>query len=433
MRLQFFVALTVGSVAARSVLDTPSQQNLDEIASRIHKTHPYDDLVAELRQTFLETTEQYGYSIVGNPIQEERLNVAMDEFAFSCLQRIVNDDPARPAVYWVESGPRTGVFGGRFGYDNADNIYRTIPINSSYSYVIRGKRSQVADVTFSLQEDWNLTPVKSTLTKEQLVVSEDGSYTITVNSSASESPNHIKTTSSSRFLMIRSNLGDWVVEAPDDLEVSVVESTAPPTKRLSDKDIIQKAREEMRLSIPTFGQLIQGNWTLSQPQNVIHPPNQIPGEGALATQATSFSHVNLTKSEAMVITIDPADAPYWSLVTHNLFQTTVNPRDRTESLNMAQVVPNKNGTTTMVLSSADPGVHNWLKLQDEGQGEIVVRVQGLPISNENAGMGIKIWSQLVPLKQLEMYLPERTKRITQAQRATQIRERQKGWDLVRKF
>ncbi|KAF4997872.1 hypothetical protein FDECE_11954 [Fusarium decemcellulare] len=433
MRLQSFVALAVGSVAARSVLDTPSQRHLDELASRIHKTHPYADLVAELRQTFLETTEQYGYSIVGNSIQEERLNVAMDEFAFSCLQRIVNDDPARPAVYWVESGPRTGVFGGRFGYDNADNIYRTIPVNSSYSYVIRGKRSQIADVTFSLQEDWNLTPVTSTLTKEQLVVSEDGSYTITVNSSTSESPNHIKTISSSRFLMIRSNLGDWVAEAPDDLEVSVVESTAPPTKPLSDNDIIQRAREEMRLSIPTYGQLIQGNWTLSQPQNVIHPPNQIPGEGALATQATSFSHVNLTKSEAIVITIDPTDAPYWSLVTHNLFQTTVNPRDRTESLNMAQVVPNKNGTTTMVLSSADPGVHNWLKLQDEGQGEIVVRVQGLPISNENAGMGIKIWSHLVPLKQLEMYLPEGTKRITQAQRTTQIRERQKGWDLVRKF
>ncbi|UPL00036.1 hypothetical protein LCI18_010970 [Fusarium solani-melongenae] len=436
MRLHSFIAVTgavVSSVAARSVLDTPSQQRLDALAGRIHKTRPYDDLVAELRQTFLVTTEQYGYDITGNPTQEKRLDVAMDEFAFSCIQRIVNDDPARPAVYWVESGPRAGVFGGRFGYDNADNIYRTIPVNSSYSYVIRGKRSQIADATFSLQEDWNLTPVTSTLTKEQLVVSEDGSYTITVNSSASDSPNHIKTIPSSRFLMIRNNLGDWVAEDPDYLEVSVVESTAPPTKGLSEKEIIRRAREEMRLSIPTFGQLIQGTWTLSQPQNVIIPPNQNPDSGTLVTQATSFSHANLTKSEAMVITIDSAGAAYWSLVTHNLFQTTVNPRDRTESLNMAQIVPNENGTATMVLSSADPGVHNWLKLQDEGQGEIVTRFQGLPVSNENGGARVKIWSQVVPLEQLAKYLPKGTKRITQAQRAIQIGERQKGWDYVRKF
>ncbi|RSL61420.1 hypothetical protein CEP51_013639 [Fusarium floridanum] len=180
MRLQSLIIITsaaVGSFAARNVLDTPSQKSLDALASKIHKTHPYDDLVAELRQTFLETTEQYGYHIAGNPIQEKRLD------------RIVNDDPARPAVYWVESGPRTGVFGGRFGYDNADNIYRSIPVNSSYSsysYVIRGKRSEIADATFSLQDDWNLTPVTSTLTKEQMLVSEDGSYTITVNSSASD-------------------------------------------------------------------------------------------------------------------------------------------------------------------------------------------------------------------------------------------------------
>ncbi|RTE76962.1 hypothetical protein BHE90_008564 [Fusarium euwallaceae] len=153
MRLQSLIVITgaaVGSFAARNVLDMPSQKSLDALAGKIHKTHPYDDLVAELRQTFLKTTEQYGYHIAGNPIQEKRLDVAMDEFSFACLQRIVNDDPARPAVYWVESGPRAGVFGGRFGYDNADNIYRSIPVNSSYSYVIRGKRSQIADATFSV-------------------------------------------------------------------------------------------------------------------------------------------------------------------------------------------------------------------------------------------------------------------------------------------
>ncbi|RSM13786.1 hypothetical protein CDV31_005656 [Fusarium ambrosium] len=233
--------------------------------------------------------------------------------------------------------------------------------------------------------------------------------------------------------MIRNNLADWLTEGPDDLKVSVVESTAPPTKALSEKEIIRRAREEIRLAIPTFGQLIQGVWTLSQPQNVIIPPNQIPESGALATQATSFSHVNLTKSEAMVITIDPADAAYWSLVTHNLFQTTVNPRDQTESLNMAQIVPNENGTTTMVLSSVDPGVHNWLKLQDEGQGEIVTRFQGLPVATEDTGVGINIWSQVVLLEQLDKYLPEGTKRVTKAERALQLKERQRGWDRIRKF
>ncbi|RTE82473.1 hypothetical protein BHE90_002941 [Fusarium euwallaceae] len=111
----------------------------------------------------------------------------------------------------------------------------------------------------------------------------------------------------------------------------------------------------------------------------------------------------------MVITIDPADAAYWSLITHSLYQTTVNPRDHTESLNMAQIVPNENGTTTMVLSSVDPGVHNWLKASRRRP------------------------SQVVLLEELDKYLPEGTKRVTKAERALQLKERQRGWDRIRKF
>lgn len=194
MHFLSYLALTgaaIGSLVSGNPLDTPDQRSLDELAAKFHQTHPCDDLISEIRQTFLATAEQYGYNVVGSPILQKRLDVAMDEFSFSCLQRVVNDDPAYPKVYYMDTAPRENVFGGRFGYDNTDCTYRHIPVNSSYSYIIRGKRTQLADVTFSLQEDWELTPSTSILTKEELVVGPDGSYTITVNSTASESPNHI--------------------------------------------------------------------------------------------------------------------------------------------------------------------------------------------------------------------------------------------------
>ena len=100
---------------------------------------------------------------------------------------------------------------------------------------------------------------------------------------------------------------------------------------------------------------------------------------------------------------------------------------------MEQVVLNKNGTTTMVLSSTDPGVHNWLKAMDEGQGVVLTRFQGLRMSNEDAGARISVWSQVVPLTQLHKVLPPETKYVTKPQRADQLKKRAQGWDHIRKF
>lgn len=233
--------------------------------------------------------------------------------------------------------------------------------------------------------------------------------------------------------MIRNNFGDWSSESLDYMDINVTASTVSPTDLISEEEIVERARRELRVSIPIFGQLIQGNWTLSKPQNVINRPIQNPNSGSLITQATSFSHFNLSKSDAIVTTLDPASAPYWSFVSHTLWQITNNPRDRLESLNMDQVVANKNGTYTLVLSAADPGVHNWLKGMDEGQGIIVTRFQGLPVSDEDGGAQVEIWSQVIPLKKLAKVLPEGTKHVTKSQRAAQLKERAKGYDHIRKF
>jgi hypothetical protein len=145
-----FAALAVPAQAA-SPLATADQIALDALAVQINRTNGYPVLKAEAKAA-------YALAYGGNVSAEaaNRLDNAIDELAFSAIQKSVNGDPFNPKVYWVDAPPRNwpgvSVPGGRYSYDNPDNIYRTIPIDGSSRYVIKGKRTYPGptDVTFSL-------------------------------------------------------------------------------------------------------------------------------------------------------------------------------------------------------------------------------------------------------------------------------------------
>ncbi|KAM0227200.1 hypothetical protein ACHAPO_011737 [Fusarium lateritium] len=367
------------------------QRQLDALAIKLHQQSPYDDLIIEARQKYASVAKAAGYK-TESPVLKDALEMAVQELAFSAMQKAVNDDPAHPKIYSLLNPVRASVPGGRYAYDNPDAIYRTIPIISEYSYILRGKRATMGPADYSLSLIANVTEPStiSILANEDLLVNPDDSFVVTINSTVVKSQNHIVSNSEAVQLFIRNNLADWSSETPDSLTVEVKSTKRLPNPLLDD-EIIEKARQYFKESIDLYGSFLLGDLTLSQPQNVINAPKQSSTLGTLTTQASSFSHYNLSNTEALVITINPGPASYWVLPSYTLWMITDKPRDRLESLNSDQAVANKNGTYTVVLSTVDPGIQNWINATEGGVGTFMCRLQGLPVSDEVTSQ-IDVWS-----------------------------------------
>ncbi|KAB8276390.1 hypothetical protein BDV30DRAFT_235841 [Aspergillus minisclerotigenes] len=380
-------------------LATSDQQELDALAIQIYQDYPFTVLKAEAKVAY-QTAH-------GLPISDEAassLNASIEELVFSAVQKAVNNDPYHPKVYWVDSGPRSwfglDVPGGRYSYDNPDCIYRTIPINNDVDYVVTGYRHSPGptDVSFSLISDPNSQNTVAYLAGSDLIVDSDGSYTITINSSAADGQtNHIQSTSSAVQLLIRNNLGDWNTETPDNITVQAE-------------------------SIVDYGVGALGLKTTINAVNTLSAPSQSSSLGTLTSQASSFGHFNLTAEEALVATLTPGPADYFVFPVTNPWMITVDPGSSLVSLNSKQAVANTNGTYTFVVSLDDPGVYNWVNTTGLHEGTIMARWQGLNTSSSSAD-SLAIDVQVVAVSDLASVLPEETRYVTAEERAAQLDQR----------
>ncbi|KJZ70819.1 hypothetical protein HIM_09778 [Hirsutella minnesotensis 3608] len=429
-------ALCATLVAEANVLDANHQHRLDALATSLHLQAPYEDLKEEARNQFLSTVELFGYK-VDSSYMKHQLEVAVEELAFGFLQQAVNGDPASPKVYRVIAPPRYDhqigitVPGGRFGFDNPDCVYRIMPVSDAYSYVVHGKRTGVgaSDITLSLHNSITSKTLGLVVGKD-IVVDNHGHFTITVNSSAAALPTHLQSTSDTKLLLIRHNVGDWLVESLDELEVELIRRGVFAAEAISNDTIVSTARSSLRQNIPVANFLL-GKLTLSMPVNAMAQPSQSAGMG-LATQALVLSHYSLRQTEAMVLTVEAGPSTYWNLGVYSLWMVTENPRDRLVTLNNHQAIANNNGSYTFVLSATDPDIHNWLNTSEQGVGTIVARFQGLPLGG-SALNHIRIWTHLSNLEDLHMILPSDVLYVSPQQRASQMAARARGYDRLYSF
>ncbi|KFY15352.1 hypothetical protein V492_02042 [Pseudogymnoascus sp. VKM F-4246] len=436
--MKFSVSQTLGVVAAATFatasnsggnpLATLDQRDLDALAIKINEDHDFAILKSEAKATF-QTAH-------GLPISQEansRLDAAIDELAFSSIQKAANNDPYYPKIYWVDAGPRNwfglDVPGGRYSYDNPDCIYRTIPISSKLRYVIKGYRHPQGptDVTFSLISDPNSQNTVASLAGDDLVVEDDGSYTITIDSSSGEGQkNHIKSTLLAKQLFVRNNLGDWNVQKPDNLTVELLDD-ASGQKPIDETAIFHKAQWNLQESIIDYGVGALGLKTMINPVNTLSKPSQSSTLGTLTTQASSFGHFNLKDGEAIVATLSIGEADYFVFPATDPWLVSVDPGAYQLSLNSVQSAANANGTYTFVVSRTDPEVSNWIDTARLNEGTIMVRWQGLPTDSSDKDNGVAITTQVVQLSQLASVLPAETKYVTPEQRKEQLAQRAAGY------
>ena len=451
-----------------SPLGTPAQISRERIAMRTANTLPVNLMKFVLRQGFLAAANQQ-FADVGGPDQAnlDRLNNAVDEYALASAfsQQILN--PMDPAVVTQVAPPHDWygltVGGSRLLYDNPDTIYRFIPVNKTSEYVLTGRLYEgiPADTTFSVLEGTSGTTSRI-LTLDDLDVSPDGSFVITVSGAAATpgQRNHLQLTSSSTLIAARNTLGDWAVEEPMELEVQRV--SGPPNSLfaqlggfvllgslVNDNPLLASLASLIpplaiaeapivRGSLTALLMIVRGAnqeakymalATTDPATGELRPPNVMtpPASNAefLANQLQSNGYFQLDDDEALILTIDPASAGFFTVPVYDDWTITGDYWNEQTSLNNYQSVANLDGTYTMVVSPTDPLVRNWVSTGGLNQGIISMRFQNL---DPEAPDTPTVESQKVKIAELADYLPAGTVLVTPEQRAAQLAVRKAGFN-----
>ena len=455
-----------------SPLGTPQQIAREGIAMRSANSLPVALMKLVLRLGFLGAARDQ-FALVGGPDEAnlQALDNAVNEYALASAfsEQVLN--PMDPAVVTQVAPPHSwyglNVAGSRLLYDNPDTIYRFIPVNTTAEYVLTGRINEgvPADTTFSVLEGTSGT-TSSILALADLDISPDGTFVITVSGepAAAGQTNHLQLTSNSTLIAARNTLGDWNVEEPMDLAVQKV--SGPPNSLfaqlggfvffgslINDRPILASLLSVIpplaiadtalvRGPLTALLMLVRGAnqeakymalATTDSATGQLRPPNVMtqPASNAefLANQLQSNGYFQLANDEALVLTIDPASAGYFTVPVYNDWTITGDYWNQQTSLNNYQAVPNVgpnvDGTYTMVVSVADPGVANWVSTGGLNQGLISMRFQNLdPDSPEVPS----VQSAVVKLADLPGYLPAGTVFVTPDERTAQLTARLAGFN-----
>jgi hypothetical protein len=364
------------------------------------------------------------------PSTLKQANSSIEELAFLVALETIDDDPRRPYVVQISMSPHTwfgtDVPGGRWGIDNPDTQYFLVPLETSSSYIIIGKRHAPGPVdsnfSFSNLDGWRTL---ANIAHDQLQISPDDTYTITLDSSpANGRSNHIQLTEGGDFLLIRNTLADWSRESADHLEIKRLSGpppTAEPTEEALEHAFVVRLRTLLdhviaNLQAPVF----------KVPVNVLPQPGK-PGDkaGFLVTQRNALGHFRLQEDEALVVTVNPGGAEYATLPVTNVWGVSPAYWEHQSSLNNQQALKNADGTITLVVSAFDPGIANWIDTAGLEEGFIMLRWQRLHQSTE----GPEVHSVMVKRKDLAAHIPTGIVLFSPHERAEQLRKRKDAFQL----
>ncbi|MEP9362364.1 hypothetical protein ABLE68_05320 [Nocardioides sp. CN2-186] len=412
-------ALVAPAAAATSddnPLFTVPQRRLDARALRLWQSADLADAMATARASYVA-----GHGPVVSDEALARLDNAIAELAVGMLLTALNDDPFRPATYWLGAAEHSwgglDLPGSRWAYDNPDTFYRTIPIDPDSTYEVVGQlRGQgTADLAFSLVNDLITQTTVGYVDGQTLRSRRRPSYRLTIGPrTAKGRSHHLQTTSDAKQLFVRSITANWAGQRPDHLWVRRTAGPVAPPAR-SDEEIVEQTRALLVRGGAVFGGALLGYKTMSNPANTMSTPGITPG--ALVSQANSFGHVELSDDQALVVRLDPAGADYVTLPVTDPWMVGVDPGRHQSSLNGRQASPDRDGTYTFVVSPTDPGVANWVSTAGAHEATIMARWQRLG-SGKPA-----ISTELVQRADLPAALPGGTRLVTPGERVATLARR----------
>ena len=350
---------------------------------------------------------------------------AFDEVVYAAVIWSLNTDKERPKVITITRLPhRLGdldIPGSRWGLDNPDTVYRVIPISGDERYVIRGKVALGRRLTENYFSLWDTTMNSvAVLNGKELVTDAEGNFTCTVDSDPADGRiNHIQSTAAAHEFYIRDVVMDWSREMIN--ELSVERLGAPPRKPpLTDDE--QAALTAGFLNRYYTSTARWNDQTLKKPVNGFDFTIDRDTDGAQRSQIYIMGHFKLADDEALVVNLRTGGAEYFIVPITNWWGTT--------NAIKSQSIANNDGSYSFVISTRDPGVHNWVDPCDLHEGILTLRWAefqgGVP------GQDLGATSKVVKLADLKTVLPAETKFVTAQERKQQQAARAKAysWRLL---
>ena len=411
-------------------LATTAQREIEAQALRLFESDALQQAMARLRPHFIADPR------AATPAGRSTLEQNLREIVFSAATCAVSMDPARPRVVWTINLPHRwfglDVPGSRHGVDNPDNIYRVVALDDVSSYQVRGRvpPDPGPDVSFTVfsaypgnGEDSHSLGV---LTLAEIEVDSDGGFTLSVDPGPADGRrNHLQVNPGAKLLFVRDSLHDWSCESP--LELEVTRLAGPPHMSrptpIDESELAQRAVAIAERAVPY--------WIRSMPKWFgQRPPNVVPQAGATnfayAKQANVGAQFRIAADEALVVTVDPMGAGYLGFQIADPWGASPDYVEHTSSLNAAQAEANADGTISFVVAPADPMVPNWIDSTGLEEGTLMIRWQALAPGGIVPERSVRS-AALVKQAELARVLPAAIRRVTPAERRTQIDARRAAY------
>lgn len=412
--------------AGGGVLSTPGQLERERQALELLASEPMKRATDALEQLLLADAR------AKTPSGRATARRAAESTAAAAAYAIVGEDPARPVLFWGANAPHRwfGMSLPRAGYgiENPDNIYRSVQVDGTSRYVIRGRMPKsgpieqhytVMDQNPGASKAMSIEGAEfvATLRSDALEVDEGGRFTITIDAEPAEGrPNHLQIPREGRFpLHVRDLFSDW--SSQDPIALDIRREAGPDAGPIPSVAEQAERAAKRALQMGSFWVAWNERFLYSRPANEIDTPRERPGGRGLSASA----HFALGHDEALVLTLDPLGARSLGVQLADPWGVAYEYVDRTSSLNAAQSIANTDGTYTFVLATDDPGVHNWLDPEGQDAGILVLRWQVLP-GEFDLAKAIRM-ARVVPRAKLAEALSAATRFVTPTERMRQRAER----------
>jgi hypothetical protein len=344
----------------------------------------FDDLIAalqEVRDGYVNSSERFtnpldvleGYRYVG-----QLLSIASELF--------FEADPDHPRFASIVSPAR------KLQGDNPDAIYHYARIRGNRSYRVTGTMGDECYTSFTVHgaaADGGLAgPLLADLNDRAFRVDDDGRYEVVFSPERPELPqcDWVELHPDAHCLLVRSYFQrETSVQNDPDVAVRIdircLDDVGPPPP-LSDSVLADRMSAGIALiRQATLGQALPGNapkvpFVSDVPNDVATPysfrDSGLPVPGA-ADIVYSMGSWDLAPDQALVMSGTLPKGVFANVMLWNKHMQTLEYRDRTSSLNGAQLVMGEGGRYRIVICEKDPGVTNWLDTGGHSQGTIFWR------------------------------------------------------------
>ena len=422
-------ASTVEKAYANPLLDS-SQVDIERRALKIRKRPEVED--ARKRALTIVKSRALAHSAENSALAAQDLDKRVMQLI---LQELLPLYPGH-IVYAVESSGHSwqGVSfpGTALAIDNPDNVYRLAALKGSTAYTIKGTVTpakpsllvfQLAryphGIGWAAAASGNDNASYATLTSSGLETAPDGSFKITLDRSAAPG-NHMQFPDDGDFMFsVRDSLSNWK-QVP--AKLSIVATRPAQIAEEPDDKVAARVVEHM----PGFVSFILDfvdSYHSRPNENTLSAPSGREGGWGFATA----SRYRLADDEALLVTIDDANANYFGIQTTDAWMVSPPSTEAIISRNKSQSVAGADGTRTFIVSPRDPGRANWVGTAGLHEGWIMVRWQGVPPRADSRNLLRSV--RLIKLADLDSAMAQDLTHVTRAQRAAEMQERKSQWLL----